>query len=146
MKSTLTISRAALLAVALSVAGGASAQELKFPDKCKSDMSLDMMKDHDMSKMGMGEMNMGEMPAHQKDSMEGMKSMHMNMMQGMMHKDPDVAFNCGMIAHHMGAISMAETELKHGKDETSKAAAQKIIEAQKKEIKEMSAWVDKHVK
>lgn len=132
-----------VLAVALSYAGATDAQELKFPDKCKTDMAMsgDMMQGHDMSKM-----DMSKMPEHQKESMEGMKSMHMNMLQGMMKKDPDVAFNCGMIAHHMGAISMAEIELKHGKDEISKVAAQKIIEAQKKEIKEMSAWVDKYVK
>ncbi|MBB4067258.1 DUF305 domain-containing protein [Gellertiella hungarica] len=138
MKITALTASAALLSFALVSANFASAEELAFPDKCKSDMAMsgDMMQGHDMSKM----------PAHQKESMEGMKSMDMNMMQGMMKKDPDVAFNCGMIAHHMGAISMAETELKHGKDKASKARAQQIIDAQKKEIKEMSAWVDKHVK
>ncbi len=143
MKFAITTTRAALLAVSLSAAGAASAEDLKFPDKCRSDMSMsgDMMQGHDMSKM-----DMSKMPDHQKESMEGMKSMDMNMMQGMMQKDPDVAFNCGMIAHHMGAISMAETELKHGKDKASKALAKQIIEAQKKEIKEMSAWVDKHAK
>ena len=143
MKFAISTSCTALLAVMLSTASGASAKELKFPDKCKSDMSMsgDMMQGHDMSKM-----DMSNMPDHQKESMVGMKSMDMNMMQGMMKKDPDVAFNCGMIAHHMGAISMAETELKHGKDKASKARAQQIIDAQKKEIKEMSAWVEKHVK
>ncbi len=143
MKITTTSSRAILLAIAFSTAGTVSADELKFPDKCKSDMAMseDMMQGHDMSKM-----DMDKMPAHQKESMEGMKAMHMEMMQGMMKKDPDIAFNCGMIAHHMGAISMAETELKHGKDKASKALAQKIIEAQKKEIREMTAWVENHAK
>lgn len=143
MKIAILTSCAALFAVAISTAGSASAEELTFPDKCKSEMAMsgDMMKGHDMSGM-----NMQEMPDHQKEAMEGMKSMDMNMMQGMMKKDPDVAFNCGMIAHHMGAISMAETELKHGKDKVSKERAQQIIDAQKKEIKEMSAWVEKEVK
>ncbi len=143
MKITALTASAALLSFALVSANFASAEELAFPDKCKSDMAMsgDMMQGHDMSKM-----DMSKMPAHQKESMEGMKSMDMNMMQGMMKKDPDVAFNCGMIAHHMGAISMAETELKHGKDKASKARAQQIIDAQKKEIKEMSAWVEKHAK
>ena len=129
MKLTNATSCAALLAVALSTAGPDLAQELKFPEKCKGDMSMsgDMMQGHDM-----GKMDMSNMPDHQKESMEGMKSMDINMMQGMMKKDPDVAFNCGMIAHHMGAISMAETELKHGKDKASKARAQQIIDAQKK--------------
>ena len=142
MKFAITTSCAYAALFTFALSGTASAEELKFPDKCKSDMSMsgDMMQSHDMSKM-----DMSKMPDHQKESMEGMKSMDMNMMQGMMQKDPDVAFNCGMIAHHMRAISMAETELKHGKDKASKARAQQIIDAQKKEIKEMSAWVDKHV-
>lgn len=70
----------------------------------------------------------------------------MNMMQGMMKKDPDVAFVCGMIAHHMGAISMAEVELKHGDNEEAKAKAQKIIDDQTREIEEMTAWIEKEVK
>lgn len=78
--------------------------------------------------------------------MEGMKSMHMNMMQGMMMKDADVAFVCGMIAHHMGAISMSEVELKYGDNEWAKKTAQKIIDAQTKEIAEMTEWLDKEAK
>lgn len=97
-------------------------------------MSGDVMRGDDMSNM----------PQHQTESIEGIKSM--DMMKGRMKKDPDVAFSCRMIAQHMGAISMAETELTHGKDKASKARAQQINNAQKKEIKEMSAWVEKHVK
>ena len=85
-------------------------------------LSGDMMPGHDMSNIS----------KHQTESTEGIKST--DMMQGMMKKDPDVAFSCGMIAHHMGAISMAETELTHGKDKASKARAQQINNAQKKEI------------
>ena len=91
-----------------------------------------------MSKMDMmsGDMGMGDMMTdYQKASMEGMKPMHMNMMQGMMKKDADVAFVCGMIAHHMGAISMSEVELKYGDNEWAKKTAQKIIDAQTKEIR-----------
>ncbi|MCL4792707.1 MAG: DUF305 domain-containing protein, partial [Gammaproteobacteria bacterium] len=36
------------------------------------------------------------------------------MRTGMMADDPDIAFACGMIAHHQGAIVMAETERKYG--------------------------------
>jgi len=64
------------------------------------------------------------------------------MMQAMMKEDADVAFVCGMIAHHMGAIEMSKTELKHGKNEEAKAMAQTIIDAQLKEIEEMSKWVE----
>ena len=59
-------------------------------------------------------------------------------------KDPDLAFHCGMIAHHAGAIAMAEVELKYGDDEESKAMAQKIIDAQGPEIEEMTAWVEEN--
>ena len=83
---------------------------------------------------------------HQKESMEGMKSMGMDMMQGMMKEDADVSFACGMIAHHMGAISKAEVELKHGDNDEMKAAAQKVIDDQTKEIEELTSWVEKEVK
>ncbi|MNV64898.1 hypothetical protein D3C71_1575620 [compost metagenome] len=89
---------------------------------------------------------MSGMEAHQMEAMDGMKAMNMNMMQGMMKKDADVAFVCGMIAHHMGAISMAQVELKHGDNADAKAKAQKIIDDQSKEIEELTAWVDKEVK
>ena len=49
-----------------------------------------------------------------------------------------------MIAHHQGAIAMAEVELKYGDDEQSKAMAQKIIDAQGPEIEEMTAWVEEN--
>jgi uncharacterized protein (DUF305 family) len=72
--------------------------------------------------------------------------MHANMMQGMMKKDADVSFICGMIAHHMGAISMSEVELKYGNNAQAKEMAQKVITAQKKEIKDMTKWLDKVAK
>lgn len=96
--------------------------------------------------MSSAQMPTGNMTDYQKASMDGMKSMHMNMMQGMMKKDADVAFVCGMIAHHMGAISMSEAELKYGENKWAKQAAQKIIDAQKKEIEEMTQWLDKEAK
>jgi uncharacterized protein (DUF305 family) len=66
------------------------------------------------------------------------------MMAAHMIKDPDLAFNCGMIAHHNGAIDMAKILLKYGDDEESKKLAQEIIDAQEKEIKEMTEWVEEH--
>src|SRR3954471_18711708 len=48
--------------------------------------------------------------------MQGMSKMNDNMMQGMMKDDVDMAFICGMIAHHEGAIAMARAELDHGKE------------------------------
>ncbi|PDT10212.1 DUF305 domain-containing protein [Rhizobium sp. M1] len=140
--STLAVSAVAAAASLAILPSGASAQAtIAYPEKCKS-QGMDMPKT-DMSSAGM---QMGEMTDHQKASMEGMKNMGMNMMQGMMKKDADVSFVCGMIAHHMGAISMSEVELKYGDNDEAKQMAQKVIEAQKKEIEEMSKWVDKEVK
>ncbi|MBY5547611.1 DUF305 domain-containing protein [Rhizobium leguminosarum] len=138
------------LALCTAVAAGfailpsaVSAQStMAYPEKCKSE-GMDMSKaDMPSGGMPMGDMSMGDMTDYQKASMDGMKGMHMNMMK----KDADVSFVCGMIAHHMGAISMSEVELKYGDNEEAKQMAQKVIEAQKKEIEEMSTWVDKEAK
>ena len=140
MKTVLksAVAALALLAILLSVSINASAQTAT-PDACKSEMSAS-------GDMKMPEMPMGQMAEHQKAMMEGMQQMRTAMMQGMMAKDPDVAFVCGMIAHHMGAISMSEVELKYGDDQQAKAMAEKIIDAQKKEIEEMTSWVNEHAK
>lgn len=60
--------------------------------------------------------------------------------------NPDVDFVRMMIPHHQGAIDMAEVELKYGKDESRKALARQIIEAQEKEIAEMKDWLTKNAK
>jgi uncharacterized protein (DUF305 family) len=117
------------------------------PDGCRTalqgmDMSQ-MMGGMDMSKM-MGGMPGMPMDEAQTAYMEAMVRMHGPMMASHMIKDPDLAFNCGMIAHHTGAIDMAKVVLDHGKDEETKEMARKIIEAQEKEIKEMSDWVVEH--
>ncbi|MBY5337646.1 DUF305 domain-containing protein [Rhizobium leguminosarum] len=143
MKTYITLTLCAAVAASFAILPSAvSAQStMAYPEKCKS-------QDMDMSKADMpsGGMPTGDMTDYQKASMDGMKDMHMNMMQGMMKKDADVSFVCGMIAHHMGAISMSEVELKYGDNDEAKQMAQKVIEAQKKEIEEMSKWVDKEAK
>ncbi len=63
------------------------------------------------------DMKMSDMhsSASSQEYMAGMKDMHDKMMAAV-KSDPDKAFAKGMIAHHEGAIAMAETELKYGKD------------------------------
>jgi uncharacterized protein (DUF305 family) len=78
--------------------------------------------------------------------MAGMDAMNRDMMIGGMAEDIDVAFVCGMIPHHQGAISMAKAELEHGDDPWVKALAQKIIAAQEQEIADMQAWLDEQEK
>lgn len=58
----------------------------------------------------------------------------------------DVDFVRGMIPHHQGAVEMAQTELKYGKDPEIKKFAQAIIDAQTAEIKFMNEWLAKHAK
>ena len=72
----------------------------------------------------------------------GMDEMNTEMMKGMTASDIDVAFVCGMIPHHQGAINMAKAELAHGDDPWAKEMAEKVIAAQEQEIAEMLAWLE----
>ena len=108
----------------------------EFPEVCKMpSAALPMMHG------GMDGLN-----EHQRESMDGMMKMDRDMMQGMMKQDADVAFICGMIAHHQGAIDMARVQLQHGKDPELRKMAEKIIADQEKEIAEMEEWLRKHQK
>ncbi len=51
------------------------------------------------------------------------------------------AFLSGMIAHHEGALKMAEEALARAKDPKARAWAQGILRTQKGEIDLMSAWL-----
>ena len=68
------------------------------------------------------------------------------MMKGMMAPftgDVDVDFARGMIAHHEGAIAMAEVELEHGKDTGLRSLAERIITTQDAEITLLKGWLAK---
>jgi uncharacterized protein (DUF305 family) len=84
----------------------------------------------------------GEMDEAHHEMMMTMEPMHTNMAQGMMAEDIDVAFVCGMIPHHQGAIDMAKVELQYGDDAWAKEMAQKVIDAQEQEIADMLAWLE----
>ena len=56
--------------------------------------------------------------------------------------DPDVDFARGMIAHHQGAIDMAQVLLEHGRDAELRALAEAIIAAQESEILFLRSWLE----
>ena len=93
-----------------------------------------------------GTTDMSGMTETQKAYMQGMDQMNSAMMAGMMAEDPDVAFVCGMIPHHQGAIDMAKVVLQYGKDPWVKELAQKVIDAQTQEIADMTKWLGEHAK
>ncbi|HGH3389798.1 TPA: DUF305 domain-containing protein [Citrobacter freundii] len=75
--------------------------------------------------------------------MNGMQTMHDDMMKGIMAADADEAFVRGMIAHHQGAVDMAKIQIKYGKDTEMRQLAEDIIKTQEQEIKQMQSWLEK---
>ena len=79
------------------------------------------------------------------DASGGMHDSMMGMMKNMesmkMTGDADRDFAMMMKVHHQGAIDMAQMQLKSGKDAKMRAVAKRIIEAQRKEIKEFDQWL-----
>lgn len=58
-----------------------------------------------------------------------------------MTQDPDIDYAEMMKMHHMGAIEMAELELRSGNNSEMKAMAQAIVDAQKKEITQLDSFL-----
>ncbi len=80
----------------------------------------------------------------QQDYQRQMDEMHSGMMAGMKETNPDRAFAIGMLAHHKGAVEMAQSELKYGSDPKMRALAEEIIKAQQAEIDLMETWLKEH--
>ncbi|XDA99564.1 DUF305 domain-containing protein [Sulfitobacter sp. LCG007] len=84
----------------------------------------------------------GAMPDHVRQNMEKMVVTMHAMHEGMMQEDPDIAFACGMIAHHQAAIDMAGVLLEHGRDAQMRTLAANIIATQAGEIDQMTRWLE----
>ncbi|MBW5406036.1 DUF305 domain-containing protein [Morganella morganii] len=87
-----------------------------------------------------GDMHAVTTPA-QKELGDSMMRMHDGMAKTLSEQNADIAFAEGMIAHHKGAVEMAQIELKYGSDPEMRKLAQDIIDAQGPEIKQMQDWL-----
>jgi hypothetical protein len=74
---------------------------------------------------------------------DAMTKMHAPMRDGVKHPDPDVAFVLGMLPHHVGAVEMAEVQLRYGNDPRNRKLAEAIISTQRREIDQMRTWLAK---
>lgn len=150
-----TILAAAIAATAFSAPALAQDAEFQLPEQCTAASATGGM-DHSamgqggmqgnqpggmMDMMGMGGVDLDAMPEHVQENMRKMMITMPAMHEGMMIEDADVAFACGMIAHHQGAIDMAEVLLEHGDDPQMRALAEEIIAAQVGEIDQMTTWL-----
>ena len=138
--STFSISLAASAAV-LAFVGLATAQEsaqpqdIDLPAACQTGEAPGMA---GMENMQSGMENMGE---HQQAYMQAMMQTQDESMTGIMAEDADVAFACGMMAHHQAAINMARVQLRDGDNDQIKQMAQKIIDDQQREIEQFREWL-----
>lgn len=152
---------ATIAATAFSTSVWAQDAEFKLPEQCGTASGMGGMGGMDQSAMGQGGMHGGQaggmgaqggmmgmggvdldaMPEHVQENMRRMMISMPAMHEGMMDENADVAFACGMIAHHQGAIDMAEVLLEHGEDPKMRALAEEIIAAQVGEIELMTAWL-----
>lgn len=80
---------------------------------------------------------------HGSDMKSMMKDMNDKMVGMNMTGNPDVDFAQMMRIHHVGAIDMAEMQLKNGKDASMRKMAQEVIRAQKKEIATIDRFLAK---
>ncbi|MBJ6128314.1 CopM family metallochaperone [Microvirga splendida] len=165
----MTIRRIAIATAVLSVSvWGAAAQQNQgqmqhpsggqmamsaegLPEECRTAAQaggpMPNMQGMDMSGMMQSMQGMmANMNEAQKGYMDTMMKMHGPMMAAHMIKDPDVAFVCGMIPHHQGAIDMARVVLKTGDNAEAKKMAETVIKAQEQEIAEMKDWLKKNAK
>jgi uncharacterized protein (DUF305 family) len=115
---------------------GHGAAGMELPEACRTGEAPAMPGMENMPSMMEG------VSGHRQEMMEGMMQTQRPMMQGMMAEDADIAFACAMIPHHQAAINMAEAELRHGDAEPMKKIAERIIDAQRQEIAELTQWIE----
>ena len=93
---------------------------------------------------GHGTMSGSSAMAGEMDMKTMMKDMSEKMATMPMTNNPDVDFATMMRVHHVGAIDMAEEELRSGKEPQMRKMAKEIIAAQKKEIAQIDKFLAQH--
>ncbi len=83
------------------------------------------------------------MPAGGMDMKAMMKDMNDKMASVQMSGSADVDFAMMMRIHHLGAIDMAQAQLRDGKDAQMRKMAKDIISAQKNEIAQLDRFLAK---
>jgi uncharacterized protein (DUF305 family) len=98
----------------------------------------------DSSSMQNKRQNMPSMPGSGMDMKAIMKDNNEMMSSMEMTGNTDIDFAMMMRGHHQGAIKMAESELRDGKEPKMRKMAKEIIVAQKKEIAQFNLFLAKH--
>jgi len=82
---------------------------------------------------------------------KGASEMHQHMHEGARELqqmkpsgDPDRDFAMMMREHHEHGIQMAKDLLAHGKDRKTRELAQRIMDEQQRDLKELDAWLESH--
>jgi uncharacterized protein (DUF305 family) len=150
-----TILASAVAATSFSASALAQDAAFQLPGQCTASSDMGGM-DHSsmghgnqsggmdsgmMDMMGTEGIDFDALPEHVQENMRRMMITMPAMQEGMMIEDADVAFACGMIAHHQAAIDMAQVLLAHGDDEQMITLAEEIIAAQAGEIDQMTNWL-----
>lgn len=129
-KTTTILAAIAALAVSATTASAQSSQgAMKGMDHSAMAGMKGMKGDHNMMAMN--------------EYMTAMKKMDQAMMNAK-GSTPDVIFARKMMAHHQGAIDMAQIELRRGSDADAKKIAQKTIDENTKGKSELEAWLKSH--
>ena len=134
----------ALLSVAAQAQLGAMAQPMPTADGIPAHQgmqTMDMDKAKDMGKDMAKDMGKGK--GHGMDMKSMMTSMNETMGQMKSSGNIDIDFARMMRMHHQAAVTMAEAELKSGKDPQMRVMAKDIIYAQKKEIAMLDKFLAK---
>ncbi|MBC7867922.1 MAG: DUF305 domain-containing protein [Gloeobacteraceae cyanobacterium ES-bin-316] len=114
------------------------AENIVKAQKSEIDQFDNILKDYKMPEMkkdaGEGHNELGEIMEKMETKMKGMEK------TGNADKD----FAMMMIPHHESAVQMGSDQLSHGKNLELKKMAQKIVEDQSREIRQLQAWLAKN--